>query len=177
MVFGSSNGAYKTDLSHKQIILQQILICNKIFSGFEATPTVINPQAGFYDFTQQAHSGKAILLAVLILEANTRPILPEEYQVRTIEIKKHIDTPIDKKYKNAMGQDQHYYGLKIIAPDPTTQLEGIIDVFNLYQELLAAIYSLPKFSDAIGIHQIATGEDITEKEIGELESVEFNTSE
>lgn len=169
----NSNYQVNQELTHKQIILQQILICNKLFSGFEASPSTINAIAGFYDFTPQAHTGKAILLGVLTLEANARAILPEEYDTRTKKIKEKIETTVTIKYLDAKGTDSKYDGLKIIAPDATVQLQGILEVYELYKELLAAIYSLPKFSDAIPIHQIAYGEEITEKEIGEIENVEF----
>lgn len=162
-----------TQLTHKQLILQQILICNKLFSGFEASPTTINALAGMYDFTPQAHTGKAILLGVLTLEANARAILPEVYQTRTEPIKQRIFTEIRIQYKNQLNANTQYVGLPIIAPDPPTQLKAILDVQDLYKELLAAIYSLPRFSDAIPIHQIAQGEKISEDEIGEQENVEF----
>lgn len=169
----NSNYTSNTELTHKQIILQQILICNKLFSGYEATPTTINPLAGFYDFTPQAHTAKAILLGVLTLEANSRAILPEEYQQRTQPIKQQIFKQVELTYKDAKGSDETFTGLAIIAPDAALQLEAILQVHLLYQEILAALYSLPKFSDAIPIHQIARGEEITENEIGEMESVEF----
>jgi hypothetical protein len=160
------------ELTHKQIILQQILMCNKIFSGFEATPTIIDPLMGTTDYKTQAHTAKAILLSVLTLEANARPILPENYAERTTQLKKEILTPLRYKYKDG-SIDRQYYGIGLTQPDPERQIFAILQIHELYQEILAAIYSLPKFSDAIPQHQIAKNEKITELEIGEMESVEF----
>ena len=169
---GYTNYQSNKELTHKQIILQQILMCNKIFSGFETTPTILDPLMGTTDYKTQAHAAKGILLSVLVLEANARAILPEEYQQRTEPIKQKILQPISSKYKD--GQiEREFYGLGVIHPDPAKQLFAIIEIHHLYEELLAAIYSLPKFSDAIPIHQIAEGEKITEAEIGEMDSVEF----
>lgn len=172
-----NNYTPNTQLTHKQIILQQVLICNKLFSGYEASPTTINPLAGFYDFTPQAHTGKSILLGVLTLEANARSILPEEYQKRTDPIKQKIFQTVDLTYKDAKGSDENYTGLAIIAPDPAIQLQAILEVYLLYQEILAAIYSLPRFSDAIPRHQILTKETITELDLMPGAKVEFDLNE
>jgi len=165
----------KNELTHKQIILQQLFMCNKIFSGFEATPSTINQAAGIYDFTTQAHTGKAILLAVLTLEANARPILPEPYERRVKEIKEKVFTPIQKTIDGPRGKE-NYTGLKCIIPDPATQLQGIIEIHEYYKELIAAIYSLPSFSDVISRHQIAPKENISEEEIAEPESVVYDAT-
>ena len=171
MVYQPNTWNQSSQLTHKQLILQQILICNKLFSGFEATPTILDPKLGTHTFTTEAHSGKAILLGVLTLEANARPILPEEYQTRTQPIKNEIEQKV-----HCTGTDgKQYYGLGIIAPNPITQLEAIIKVQHLYSELLAAIYSLHSFSDVIPKHMIQKGEDITEEEITEKESIEFES--
>lgn len=177
MAYTNNNQNQNKELTHKQLILQQILICNKLFSGYEASPTTINPLAGFYDFTPQAHTGKAILLGVLTLEANARPILPKEYTERTNPIKEKIFAQTHCTYKNQLNSQTNYNGLGIIAPDAIIQLDAILLVHQLFTELIAAIYSLPRFSDAIPMHQIAEGEKITEQEIGEQDSIEFNVDE
>jgi len=175
MAYNNNTNYGAKELTHKQIVLQQILICNSLFSGYEASPMIADQKMGTYDFTPQAHTGKAILLGVLTLEANARPILPEEYQARTDPIKKEILTPIRVEYTNAQGNKANYYGLGIISPSAPTQLNAILKVQNLYAELIAAIYSLPKFSDVISKHKMMDGETLTEAELNVKETVVFDS--
>ena len=162
---------YKGELSHKQVIMQQILICNKLFSGFEGTPDLADEKLRRYDYTNQAQQSKSILLGVVTLENNARAILPEAYQARVQPYKEQLAKKIT--YTDPLSHKQ-VTTYKFLSSDPTIQLDGLMEISDYYRELLAAIFSTKNFSDVIMRHQMIIDEGMAEDEVFDKESL-FDT--
>jgi hypothetical protein len=123
----------KEEVTHRSRIISQIQRCDELFSGYDASPTVINVYSGQTSFLDKAHEGKKVALAVLTLYAQCESILPEEFF-------KHFES----KHRKEKAFKQPY---TFINKDPIQQFEGILKVWFFYKELLNAIWSLPDFSD------------------------------
>ena len=162
---------YKGELSHKQIVMQQILICNKLFSGFEGTPDLADEKLRRYDYTNQAQQSKSILLGVITLENNARSILPEAYQERVRPYKEKLNRTIT--YTDPLTH-KPVTTYKFLSSDPTIQLDGLIEISDYYRELLAAIFSTKNFSDIIMRHQMIVDEGMVEDEVFDKEDL-FDT--
>lgn len=140
--------------THKIQIRKQIDRCSEVFSNFNTAPRVINPYIEKMDYTEGSHDGKKIALSILALLALSESVLPERFYERLQK---------SNKYKNAFNKStfledgKKKTGYSYLSTDPTTQFDGILEIWKFYKEILNALYSLPDFSD---IQIIYSREDI-----------------
>jgi len=121
------------EIGHKKQILKLIERCDELFSGYDASPTVINVYTEQTTFLEKAHEGKKIALGVLSLYAKCESILPEEFF-------KHFE----EKHRMQKAFNENY---QFISKDPIIQFKAILKIWFFYKELQNAIWSLPDFSD------------------------------
>jgi len=139
MGFGQKYYSDSEQVSHKAEILRLIRETNRAFSTFDAAPTLLDEWTKKTSFVEQAHKGKVVALAVQILYANSRSILPKEFFERK---------SVTEKYDKAFSEP-----FLFLSEDALRQYKGILGILAFYQELLDALYSLPDFSDTIQVFQ------------------------
>jgi hypothetical protein len=152
--------------THKIQIRKQIDRCSEVFSSFNTAPRVINPYVEKMDYTEGSHDGKKIALSILALLALSESVLPKRFYERLKESNKFNNAFKKSKFLED-GKTKTSY--KYLSSDPTTQFEGILEIWKFYKELLNALYSLPDFSD---IQIIYTREDIDYENIQNLDEEE-----
>jgi len=131
------------EIPHRERVLRQIDRCDRLFSGLELTPDVIEPRLKEYDYTKSAEQGKKVALAVLVLYAEAESILPEEFYNHFEE--KHRQEKAFAKIKTKDNKEQYAF----LSEDPLLQFDGILKIWFFYKELLNALYSLKEFSDVM----------------------------
>jgi len=153
--------------THKIQIRKQIDRCSMIFSSFNTAPRVINPYIEKMDYTEGSHDGKKIALSVLALLALSESILPKRFYERLQK---------SNKYENAFSKStfledgKQKKGYSYLSSDPTTQFDGILEIWKFYKEILNALYSLTDFSD---MQLVYTRNDIDYKEVTNFEEEEI----
>lgn len=125
-------------LSHRKEIQRLIKNTNNIIAEFDLAPTLINEYTKQTTYTEQAHKGKKIALAVQILLINSRSILPAKF---------FTNLKTENTYQEAFKKPYQF-----LSDDSIQQYEGILKILKFYQQLLDALYSLPDFSDIIMIN-------------------------
>jgi len=127
------------EVRHRDKILKQITRCDELFSGFDPAPTMVDSKLEKTNFQVEAHKGKKIALAVLVLYAECESVLPKEF-FEHFE-KKH-------RQQKAFGEP-----FQFLATEPIHQFKGIMKIWFFYKELLNAIWSLADFSDVAVVYK------------------------
>lgn len=168
----AQNNYYKPNYTtQRELIMQQIQVCQRVISMFEAAPTTIDAKIGVYDFTTSAHQGKKVALSVLVLEKLCRQILPPK-AIPTNQVDENGNqiyklTPFFEATKQlrerAFGDFEKAENQLYLSEASKVQFRGIYYIIEYFGEMIAAIFSLKQFND---IRYESSAETLMQQETG-----------